>query len=130
MKKLSRMILIFAVLSCFGLSVVFAVSFGTGEDVSYSKKIWNAMIKTHLVGSDSFHSTPYEGTHPHGAILDTIDAKITVMNHKGVVIVKKNFGGKNITKTLVADNPDKYLKAITVMYQRENGYDKDNKNWF
>ncbi len=30
----------------------------------------------------------------------------------------------------MANDPHKYLKAITVMFKRERGYDADNRNWF
>jgi hypothetical protein len=30
----------------------------------------------------------------------------------------------------VANHPNQYLGAITVMYQRKEGYDPENNNWF
>ncbi|MDH3671592.1 MAG: cytochrome P460 family protein [Gammaproteobacteria bacterium] len=74
-------------------------------------------------------STPYTGQHPHGAILDTIDGFIRVQGDSGVVIVKRNYGGEGVSKNAVADNPGKYLKAITVMFKR-NGYDPETRDWF
>ncbi len=44
--------------------------------------------------------------------------------------MKRNYGGKNVTVEKVADNPDKYLKAVTIMFRREKGYDSPNKDWF
>ena len=63
------------------------------------------------------------------AILDTIDGKVTVAGTTGVVIVKNNYGGTGVSKIAVANNPAKYLKAVTVMFKRK-GYDADNADWF
>ncbi len=82
-----------------------------------------------LVGKQATFSTPYKGTHPRGAILDTIDSEAWVNGHKDKVIIKRNYGGKGITKQAVANNPNQYLKAVTVMYKRK-GYDAATKDWF
>ncbi|GMQ90223.1 MAG: hypothetical protein BMS9Abin10_0577 [Gammaproteobacteria bacterium] len=107
-----------------------APAFGSSADVNYAKTLWKALRKTRLVGESSIGSTPYKGTHPHGTILETLDGVIKVTGDKGEVIVKKNYGGPGTSKTNVADNPKKYLKSITVMFRRPNGYDPDNKDWF
>ena len=104
--------------------------FGGSTDVSYASTLWNAMTKAKLVGPNSIRSTPYTGTHPHGAILDTIETRLTVGGHTGEVIVKKNFGGEGVSKEAVANDPEKWLKAVTVMFRREKGYDSDDKDWF
>ena len=46
-----------------------------------------------------------------------------------MVLVKRNYGGDGVSKTAVADNPGKFLKAITVMFKR-NGYDAETRDWF
>lgn len=107
-----------------------AKPFGNEADLSYAARLWDSMHQQRLVGSDSIRSTPYEGTHPHGAILDTMDTIMTIAGHTGELIIKKNFGGPEISKEAVANDPDTYLKAVTVMYRRESGYDAENKNWF
>ena len=104
--------------------------FGGPDSVKYSQQLWSAMAKAGLVGPGSLQGTPYTGQHPHGAILDTIDTTLRVGIHSGAVIVKRNYGGEGVSKSAVADDPDKYLKAVTVMYKREAGYDGDNANWF
>ncbi len=104
--------------------------FGGPDDVAYAAQLWQQLTKDRLVGSNLIRSTPYKGTHPHGAILDTMDTRITVGGHTGDVIVKKNFGGEGVSKEAVANDPDKYLKAVTVMFRREKDFDQDNKNWF
>lgn len=101
-----------------------------GEDkVGYAGKLWGELEKNGMVGADSLMSTPYQGVHPHGAILDTIERKVTVGNNTGVAIVKRNYGGKGVSKSEVANNPGKWLKAVTVMYKR-SGYDPEDKDWF
>jgi hypothetical protein len=104
--------------------------FGDKASVSYSKALWTAMKKARLVGANSVRTRPYEGTEPHGAILETLDTTISVNGHKGVVIIKKNFGPAGISVEDVANNPARHIKAVTVMFKREKGYDSENKNWF
>ncbi len=107
-----------------------AAPFGETDHVAYAKKLWKAMESSGYVGRDSIISTPYVGQAPHGAILDTIEGKITLTGERSShVIVKRNYGGEGVSKTSVANNPAKYLKAITVMYKR-SGFDTDNKDWF
>ena len=50
--------------------------------------------------------------------------------HSGEVIIKNNYGGEGVSKEAVANDPDKWLKAVTVMYRREAGYDPEDNNWF
>ena len=38
--------------------------------------------------------------------------------------------GEGMTRSKVVNDPNAYLKAITVMFKREKGYDPDNQNWF
>jgi len=106
-----------------------AAPFGGEDDVSYAGKLWTSMTEAGLVGSVAIMSTPYTGTHPHGAILDTIDAKTKVGRDEGAVIIKRNYGGEGVSKSSVADDPGKFLKAVTVMFKRQ-GYDPENKDWF
>ncbi len=113
-----------------------ATPFGNTEDISYAKSIWNALSQAHLVGYDSIQAVPYDGQSPHGKVLVTLDSEITVHNNQagpngdeGVVIIKRNYGGSGITKKTVADDPDKNLKAITVMFKRK-GFDPEDKDWF
>ena len=115
----------------FGIGAVQAQPpFGTESDVQYSQDLWRAMENTQLVGDNRVMSTPYEGQHPHGAVLDTIDTdSLQVNGNTGEVIIKRNYGGEGVSTSKVANNPDKYLKAVTVMYRRA-GYDPDNQNWF
>lgn len=103
--------------------------FGGSEDVDYAKNLWSVLQEEELVGENRTMSAPYEGTDPHGTILDTIDREITVDGTKGPVIIKNNYVGENLSREDVWNNPEKHLGAITVMFQRE-GYDPENNNWF
>jgi Cytochrome P460 len=106
-----------------------AAPFGDKEDVQYAAKLWKALEKAHFVGKHAIYSTPYTGKHPHGAILDAIDGELKVSGNIGAVIVKRNYGGDGASKQSVANDPTKYLKAVTVMYKRK-GYDPEDGDWF
>jgi len=117
-----------------GASMLFAGTlsaqpFGGPEDVDYAKKLWGAMQSAGLLGDNGIMSTPYKGQHPHGAVLDTIETELKVGSNNGVLIVKRNYGGDGVSKSSVADDPAKFLKALTVMYKRK-GYDADTRDWF
>ncbi|MGM0516299.1 MAG: cytochrome P460 family protein [Pseudomonadota bacterium] len=107
--------------------------FGGPMNVEYAKVLWDRLEGNNLVGSDSIRSFPYEGNHPHGQVLDYLETMITVDNHEGVVMVKKNYGGDGDPGALeagVLEEPEKHLDSITVMFQREDGYDPDHDNWY
>lgn len=103
--------------------------FGSDADVNYANRLWMSLKYRHLVGEDAIVSTPYKGTHPHGAILDTIDARTRVGDDAGPVIIKRNYGGPGVSKSALANHPRKFLKAVTVMFKRP-GYDPENRDWF
>ncbi len=111
-------------------AVTAAPPFGDPESIEYSQKLWKTLQAANLVGAKAIISKTYKGQHPHGAVLDTIEGQVAVEGHSGVVIVKRNYGGEDSSISKVADNPGKYLSAVTVMYKREVGYDADNKDWF
>ncbi|MFQ5995750.1 MAG: cytochrome P460 family protein [Acidiferrobacterales bacterium] len=104
--------------------------FGGSGDVNFAKSLWKTLTKRKLVGVGAIGSTPYKGTHPHGVILETLETTVSVSGKKGIAIIKKNYGGANVSKAAVANDPKKYLKAVTVMFKRESNYDADNKDWF
>lgn len=128
MKALSASVLVLMVsLTSQPLS---AAPFGNKEDLEYARALWDSMHQNRLVGDRAMISVPYKGTFPHGAILDTMDGSMMVGDHDGRLIVKRNYGGEDLSPKMVADNPLKYLQAITVMYKREKGYDPENGDWF
>ncbi len=104
--------------------------FGTDEDVGYAKKLWSVMADMHLVGPGMIRAKPYEGTEPHGMMLETFYTTATVDGHTGTLIVKRNFGPAGVEADAVLAEPEKHLGAITVMFRREKGYDPDNQDWF
>ena len=119
---------------CFGVLLlaigsVNAAPFGGEADVKYAKSLWTSMINASYAGQDSIMSQPYTGQHPHGAILDTIQGPINIDGRLHHIIIKRNYGGPGVSKETVANDPEKYLKAVTVMLKRP-GYDPDDKDWF
>jgi hypothetical protein len=117
-------------LLCLGsASASVAAPFGGDDDTGYAGKLWSAMVEAGLVGEGAVTSAPYTGVHPHGAILDTLDAHATVAGERNIVIIKRNYGGEGVSKQAVANDPTKWLEAVTVMYKRP-GYDADNRDWF
>ncbi len=114
----------------FSASALAEKPFGTPGAVNYSQALWSVLQSEKLVGPHAIHSVPYTGQAPHGTILETTYQKITVKGHTGQAIVKKNYAGQAVTRSKVVNNPQKYLKAITVMFKREAGYDPENKDWF
>lgn len=113
-----------------GASALAQKPFGDPDSVSYSQDLWAALEDAKLAGEDAYEAVPYEGQHPHGAVLQTLDGEVTVNGHTGAVIVKRNYGGEGVSESKVANNPDQYLASVTVMFRRERGYDPDNANWF
>lgn len=104
---------------------------GSAEDIAYAKQLWSALKSQKLVGKNAEKVKPIVGAaRPHGWILELLSKNITVGKHTGFVVVKKNYDGPGISVASVEANRAKYLSSITVMFQREKGYDEDNKNWF
>jgi hypothetical protein len=109
---------------------VWSAPFGNDQDINDANAVWKVLVKEQLAGDHMINSVPYTGTHPHGAILETLDKIIKVKGQSGTVIVKRNYGGEGVSKAAVANEPAKFLKAVTVMFKREAGYDSDNQDWF
>ena len=104
--------------------------FGADEDAAYAASIWDAMTAMNLAGASQIHVAPYEGTDPHGMMLETFYASATIDGHTGDLIVKRNYGPEGVSAEDVMSNPEGHLGAVTVMFRREAGYDPDNQNWF
>ncbi len=122
-------ILIFGMIDNLALSG--QLPMGSSADVSYAKKLWQVMVNTKLVGPDAKPLKPFfGGAKPHGIILEIVSQQLRVEQHTGFIVVKKNYDGEGVTEASVAKNRARYLSSITIMYQRETGYDLDNQNWF
>ena len=121
------MIFFGALLLAFGTAS--AAPFGGDADVKYAKDLWKSMVNESLAGKGSIVSVPYTGQHPHGAILDALDGPINIDGKLHRILIKRNYGGPGVSKSAVANDPEKYLKSVTVMLKRP-GYDPENKDWF
>lgn len=110
-------------------SVNAAAPFGGEEDVRYARDLWQTMVDAGYAGKDGLMSRPYTGQHPHGAILDTISGQIAIQGRLHHIIVKRNYGGEGVSIANVANDPEKYLAAVTIMLKRP-GYDPETKDWF
>ncbi len=106
--------------------------FGGPEDVEDADQLWQALADARLVGEERIRTMPYQGTEPHGVILEYLEQPLQVGEHEGLAIVKINYmsTGEELTREEVLRAPDEFLDAITVMFQREEGYDPDNQDWF
>ena len=92
-----------------------AMAFGGEEDIEFANTVWTA-----LTGYEkwSMKTDMYPGKSPHGKFLKMYYNVLTVAGKPYHIIVKDNFDG------------EKNLAAVTIMLQREAGYDPDNDNWF
>ena len=118
----------------FGITSVAAQSdmppFGSPHDVDYAADLWKAMENLNLAGPDAIRALPYEGTEPHGFVLETFYAKATINGHTGDLVVKRNYGPEGVSVDDVMADASGHLGAITVMFKREAGYDDEDGNWF
>ena len=134
MRKLDKITLILgtALVIC-GASTSSAMDappFGDAASVDYAQKLWKALAARDLVGPDAIMSKAYQGQHPHGAVLDTIEGTVSVSGYTGAAIIKRNYGGADVSIARVADDPWRFLGAVAVMFKRESGYDAANQDWF
>lgn len=104
--------------------------FGGPDDSAFAATLWASLEHAHLVGDETIHTTPYKGKPPHGDVLETLDSDIAVQGRTADVIVKKNYRGEGLTPMQVANDPDRFLKSVTVMFWREAGYDPEDGNIF
>lgn len=107
-----------------------SMPFSGPDSVEYAQDLWSKLVAAGMTGPNAAITKTYKGVHPHGAVLDTNTSEVEINGHTGTVIVKRNFGGEGINEEKVSSDANTWLKAITVMYQREDGYDSDNQNWF
>jgi len=103
---------------------------GSSEDVADSQALWKVLASDDLVGPNAIKGKPYKGTPPHGKVLELLHKSVTVNGHTGIAIVKRNYGGPGVSVDSVKADRARYLKAITVMYKRQAGYDSEDKDWF
>lgn len=104
--------------------------FGDEGSIAYADQLWSVLRGVRLVGPDRVRTVPYEGQHPHGAVIETLYDEVSVRGHRGEVIVKRNYTGENLTNSDVAQDRSAHLASVTVMFKRETGYDPANNDWF
>ncbi len=107
-----------------------AAPFGNDADLADAKKVWEASVAAGFVGDNAIVTRPYTGAPPHGMILELMEKTVTIDGVTGPLVVKKNYGGNGLTVNDVIGDPNKYLKAVTIQFKREEDYDSENKNWF
>lgn len=146
MKRISQALLTTAAAAILGMGVATAQQdlaeesaaevkppFSGQANVEYARALWKAMEDANFVGEDSIVTFPYVGTPPHGAVLELIETEFTFAGHTDLLIVKKNYaveGEEEEIEQAVLNNRMENLDSVTVMFQREEGYDPDHQNWF
>jgi hypothetical protein len=104
---------------------------GTDSDIAYARTLWTELEKQRITGGNMQPAEPFVGAaKPHGWILELVYRNISVNGNRGFVVVKRNYDREGLTVEEVIQNRAKHLTSYTVMFQRETGYDNDNKNWF
>lgn len=106
------------------------IPMGSGTDQEDAASLWAVLNQEALIGNNMTRSRVYPGSPPHGKFLQTLHKQVTVDGHTGIVIIKRNYGGPGVSVDAVEANPKEYLKAVTVMFKREAGYDPEDKDWF
>ncbi|MCZ6603988.1 MAG: hypothetical protein O7A03_02455 [Alphaproteobacteria bacterium] len=104
--------------------------FGTDDDLLFADQIWGLLDGPAVTGPDAVRSEPYQGSLPHGEILEILSTRAEINGQEGVLLIKWNYLGDGITAEMVDSDPDAYLDAVTVMFQREVGYDPESGDWF
>ena len=103
----------------------------TTEDILFAHQLWQVMEKNQLVGEQAMPLQPfYGGAKPHGMILEVYSHGLMMGEHDGFLVLKRNYNGEGVSVENVSNNRSKYLSSITIMYQRQPGYDEDNLNMF
>jgi len=97
-------------------------AFGGERDISYANYLWGELEATKL---NSIPATLYIGGPPHGKVREVLEGKVD--GHR--VIVKRNYGGENVSIENVKKDRAKFLKAVTVMVKKE-GFDPKNNDWY
>ncbi len=112
------------------LSAATSASALAQTDQDFAKRLWAALERERLVGENATRTHPYEGTEPHGAILEYLERDVTVGERTARTIVKRNYGGEGASVDKIWADGREFLAAVTVMFQREQGYDPANRDWF
>ena len=106
--------------------------FGSAIDDAYAARLWAYMVDNQLVGEERIRRFPFVGSRPHGSIQEVIAAEAEIDGHTGRLIVKHNYGANEelSPKSVYATSQNENYVALTIMFQREEGYDQSNNDWF
>lgn len=101
-----------------------------GDDPAFADALWGQLAAQRLVGDEALGAVPYarEGQ-AHGATLVSLQSTVTVNGVTGAVLVKRSYTDAATRDGIIA-HPNDNLENITVMFQREDGYDPANADWF
>ena len=107
-------------------------SSGTAVDDAYAAKLWAYMLENKLIGDGRVRSFPFVGSRPHGSIQELTVTEATIDGQKGRLLIKHNYGAEEelTPKKVYAADHDEYSEPLAIMFQREEGYDATNNNWF
>ena len=107
-------------------------SSGTEVDDAYAAKLWAYMLENKLIGDGRVRSFPFVGSRPHGSIQEFIATEATIDGQRGRLLIKHNYGAEEelTPKEVYAADPDENSEPLAIMFQREDGYDPVNNNWF
>jgi len=105
---------------------------GRPVDDAYAAKLWAYMASNQLVGQGRIRSFPFVGSRPHGSIQEVIVTEANIDGQHGRLIVKHNYGAEEelTPKSVYSANHEQNYEALTIMFQREAGYDPENNDWF
>ncbi len=130
--KKTTTVLVAAAFAGLGATTAFSqmAPFGSEEDIGFAAEVWTAMEEANLAGPNAIRAALTVGNDPHGMLLETFYTEVEVAGRTGFISVKRNYGPPGTDPEDVYNDPSAYLGAITVMFQREEGYDDENQNWF
>lgn len=101
--------------------------FGGPADVAFGKKLW-----TSVAGYETWklHTDVYRGQSPHGKFVRLYSTWVTVDGRSHPLIIKDNYAGRGVSAEAVGADRTKWLRSVTIMLQREEGYDPDHDDWY
>jgi len=102
-------------------------AFGGDADVTFAEDLLPA-LENHE--SWPMQSDVTAGESPHGAFVRLYFNTVQIDGENYHVIVKDNYGGADASIESISADPATFFGAMTVMVQREPGYDPENGDWF
>lgn len=107
-------------------------SSGTAVDDAYAAKLWTYMLENKLIGDGRIRSYPFVGSRPHGSIQELTVTDAIIDGQKGRLLIKHNYGAEEelTPRKVYSADHDEFSEPLAIMFQREEGYDAANNNWF